>query len=443
MRTALFISFSDQENWGLNRKNQLGLNCTTDIDENWRPILARYFNNLLCYDMRKKANALGLVEANRELLELVNTYKPEYVIYPCLFDGLVTLQSLEVIRDSGSRIAGLFFDDEIFFEQYTKYLLPYLDFFITASPRAVKYYQQYGINAITAVPIPMDTAIFRKLPEIEKCFDVTFVGNPHTADRQIWLDKFEHIKIKVNTFGGTGSQSKIHYLTMVKIFNQSRINLNFSKHVMPDGQLTPQFKGRIFEVTLSGGFLLCEYVPGIETCFTLDKEIVCFSNAIEAAEKIKYYLDHELERNAIATAGYERAINNYSGKIIVNKIFSEILSREQSPAEKNTLPTGHQPNDLTRLYSKYYCRWTKALLASSYPLRRQWLKTAELSLLSDPDNRQIRRIMLMGKIFCDPQPFTGMFKWIKWSTHQWFLKKYYLLRKKLRKLKLETKKKHD
>jgi hypothetical protein len=188
-------------------------------------------------------------------------------------------------------------------------------------------------------------------------------------------------------------------------------------------------------VTLSGGFLLCEYVPGIENYFTIDKEIVCFKNAIEAVEKIKYYLDRELERNAIATAGYERAIKNYSGKIIVNKIFSEILTREQSPAEKNALPASPQPNNLTRLYSKNYCHWTEAILASSYPLRRQWLKTAELSLQSDPDNRQIRRIMLIGKMFCDPRPFTGMFKWIKWSTHQCFLKNYYLLRKKLRKLK--------
>lgn len=438
--TVLFISFSDQQNWGLNRNNRLGLNCTTDVDENWRPLFTRYFNNLLCYDMRKKANALGLVEANEELIEIVNTYQPELVIYPCVFDGLVTLESLGAIRRNGSKIAGFFFDDDIFFDQYTKYLLPYLDYFVTGSPEAVKKYSEYGVTAISAVPIPMDTAIFKKLDGVEKCFDVTFVGNPHTADRQVLLDQLNAAQVNVKTFGGTGSQRKIHYSEMVKIFNQSRINLNFSKHVMPDGRLIPQFKGRMFEVTLAGGFLLCEYVSGIETYFIPDKEIVCFKNIQEATDKIRYYLEHESERNAIAAAGYERAMRDYSGEVIVNKIFTQIFSQ---PGSADKFPASPLPNNLSKLYAKNYYHWTMAILADSYPLRRQWLKTAELALRMDPDNRLVRRLMLRKSIFGDPQLFTGFFKWLKWSIRQRVLAQYFSFRGKLRKFKHGMKNRHD
>lgn len=432
---TLFISASHQGSWGLNKHNKLGLSCTADFDEIWRPLFSRYFKNLLWYDIRKSANIVGPIAASVELLEIVSNYKPELVIYTGSFDGLVTLEALEEIHRNGSKIVGFFFDDDIFFDQYTKYLLPYLDYFVTASPTALKYYEQYGINAICAIPIPMDTAIFRKLNGVEKCFDVTFVGNPHVANRQLWLDKFEQNKITVKTFGGTGSQSKIHYSEMVKIFNQSRINLNFSKHVMPDGRLIPQFKGRMFEVTLAGGFLLCEYVPGIETYFIPDKEIVCFKNIQEAADKIRYYLEHEPERNAIAAAGYERAMRDYSGEVIVNKIFTQIFSQKHYALNEVKLPTNPLPNNLSRLYSSIYYCWTKAILASPYPLRSQWLKTAELSLRMDPLNPQTKWIMIKAKIFKDPQLLIGLCKWLKWILCKLTTTKYYICRKKLRKFK--------
>lgn len=433
--TVLFISFSDQHDWGLNRMNQLRLNCTTDVDENWRPLLGRYFKNLLCYDMAKNANAAGLIAANAELLEMVRIYRPALVFYPCLFDGLVTLESLSVIRTLGSRIVGLFFDDDLYFERYTKYMLPYLDYFVTASPYAAEKYSIFGVEAIPAVPIPMDTAIFRKLDETVPVYDVTFVGNPHVADRQLLLDEFRAANVEVKTFGGTGSQSKIHYSTMVKIFNQSRINLHFSKNVTADGRLVPQLKGRIFEVTLSGGFLLCEYFPGIEDFFIPEKEIICFENIDDAAAKIKYFLKHEDKRNEIAENGYRKAVASYSGELTIGKIFARINSirpadRKQLPAELTVLP-----NDLSKLYSENYCRWIRSLVRADYPLRSQWRQTTELALAMYRDNRYAANILWKNGIIGDPQGAAGLYKNFKWYCRRNGSRWYYGFRSKLRRLK--------
>jgi hypothetical protein len=287
----------------------------------------------------------------------------------------------------------------------------------------------------------MNTAIFCRLPHLEQCFDITFVGNPHTADRQPWLDKFEQHGIMVKTFGGTGAQTKIHYSRMVEIFNQSKINLNFSRHVTPQGTLVPQFKGRIFEVTLSGGFLLCEYLPGIEKFFIPDKEIVCFRDINEAVTKIIYYLEHDNEREAIAAAGQQRAWQDYRGDVVVNKIFDQISTLPPVPLDQNS-PLAQLPNNLSKLYAAHYCRWANALLTAPYPLRRQWRAAAELALHADPDNRPARQLILFCRLFADPRPLTAFFQKTAWLIENYCPAQYRRCRKKLRQFKSKLKGHH-
>ncbi|OGU34515.1 MAG: hypothetical protein A2068_09945 [Ignavibacteria bacterium GWB2_35_6b] len=94
---------------------------------------------------------------------------------------------------------------------------------------------------------------------------------------------------------------------MINIFNKSKINLNFEK--MYDNSGTMQLKARIFEICLSGVFLLTEYTHGIENYYKIGKEIDCFSSVDEAINKIHYYLHNETERMKIAKAGHEKTFS--------------------------------------------------------------------------------------------------------------------------------------
>ena len=150
--------------------------------------------------------------------------------------------------------------------------------------------------------------------ELEKDIDVSFCGQNY-GDRMEWLDG-----LKVDRYGKGQPNGMVEFKDLAKIYNRSKICINFSKG--SDGRM--QIKCRPFEVTASKSMLLCEYVEGIEDYFEIDKEIVCFKTKDELKEKIEYYLEHEDEREAIATAGYERTLEDHLWKNRFKKIFKEI-----------------------------------------------------------------------------------------------------------------------
>ncbi|MGE3550308.1 MAG: TylF/MycF/NovP-related O-methyltransferase [Geobacter sp.] len=69
---------------------------------------------------------------------------------------------------------------------------------------------------------------------------------------------------------------------------------------------------RIFEVTGSGVFLLAEHYDNISDYFEPGVEIETFRDSAEMLRKIRYYLDHPDEREAIARRGQERCLRDYS-----------------------------------------------------------------------------------------------------------------------------------
>lgn len=69
---------------------------------------------------------------------------------------------------------------------------------------------------------------------------------------------------------------------------------------------------RIFEATGSGCFLLAENYDNIKEYFTPGLEIETFCDEREMIDKIRYYLEHPLEREAIARRGQERCLRDYS-----------------------------------------------------------------------------------------------------------------------------------
>lgn len=69
---------------------------------------------------------------------------------------------------------------------------------------------------------------------------------------------------------------------------------------------------RLFEVTGSGRFLLAEYHDNIGEYFEIGREIETFRDEQELFDKIRYYLAHPEQREAIARRGQERCLRLYS-----------------------------------------------------------------------------------------------------------------------------------
>jgi spore maturation protein CgeB len=115
-------------------------------------------------------------------------------------------------------------------------------------------------------------------------------------------------------------------LEMIQMYSRSKINLGFSTcgatHLT--GERIVQIRLRDFEVPMSGGFYMVEYMEELEEFFKVGEEVVCYAGPEDLADKINYYLRHDAEREAIRRAGYERCLRDHTWRKRFEKVFEEM-----------------------------------------------------------------------------------------------------------------------
>ncbi len=117
------------------------------------------------------------------------------------------------------------------------------------------------------------------------------------------------VTLPAEIIGGVLSDSD-----MIPTYSRSKINLGFSScgEIGETEERIVQIRLRDFEVPMSGGFYMVEYMEELEEFFDIGKEVVCYSDPEDLVGKIKYYLEHDNQREEIRRAGYKRALRNHT-----------------------------------------------------------------------------------------------------------------------------------
>lgn len=97
-------------------------------------------------------------------------------------------------------------------------------------------------------------------------------------------------------------------LDLYRILSISKITLNH--HIDIAGQFADNM--RLYEATGVGTLLITDYKDNLHTLFEPGKEVVAYTSAEECAELIKYYLEHDDERDDIARAGQKRTLRDHT-----------------------------------------------------------------------------------------------------------------------------------
>lgn len=97
-------------------------------------------------------------------------------------------------------------------------------------------------------------------------------------------------------------------LFMLSILASSRITLN--SHI--DTANKTAGNSRLWEATGVGACLVTDWKENINDIFIEDKEVVTYKSPEECVEKVRYLLDHPAKAEAIAQAGQQRTLNEYS-----------------------------------------------------------------------------------------------------------------------------------
>lgn len=321
---------------------------------NFFDTLVRMAGRTIHFDFPTVIRETGSVGAmNRKLIEVARTHQPDLMF--CVLTGdEIRPATLRAVRDAGVISLNWFCDDHWRFDGFTRRYAPCFDHVVTTADELLARYRDAGFQHVLLSQWACNP---RKYPRVEAQpqYDVSFVGMAHGRRRRL-VAKLQEAGLRVGVFGSGWNTGRLTHAGMVRLFAQSRVNLNFSEastaaedgplqravHRMRQamlqcpglwrlapgsalGHVGPrQIKARTFEVPAVGGFLLTQDAPCLHEYLTPGKEVAVFDDDRDLVDRVRYYLDHEDERRAIAQAGHARVLRDHTYALRFRKLFTQI-----------------------------------------------------------------------------------------------------------------------
>ncbi len=266
----------------------------------------------------------------------------------------VTLEYLKA--QSKTKTIAWMSDDHWRFDNYSKFMANKFNWIITTDENAINKYKKLGVNNVICSQWGFNQNEYSPKKNSNMNFSISFIGQPH-SDRKKYIGYLQKNKLDIYCRGQGWKNGRIKFNEMIDVFYNSKINLNFTSSsniknfknfikifLKKKGNLyglntlremfhnfrvffqkkTYQIKGRVFEITGSGGFLLTEYADYLEKYFEINKEIVVFKNQSELLEKIKYYTQNDDLRKKIALNGQKRVLKEHKYQDRLEYIFRKI-----------------------------------------------------------------------------------------------------------------------
>ena len=98
-----------------------------------------------------------------------------------------------------------------------------------------------------------------------------------------------------------------HLYELNKIYTGAKINIDVNRIYQMN--IVPM---RVFDVLACGGFLLTEYSDELGRIFEVGKHLETWRDVDELRDKIRWYLAHDKERQAIAKSGREWVLQRHT-----------------------------------------------------------------------------------------------------------------------------------
>jgi spore maturation protein CgeB len=311
----------------------------------YRP-LARLYPETHFFDFLTRLKLVGRRAMNDELVDLVRSLRPDVTIIS-LFGDEFEPAAVASLRTSTITVAYLY--DDIWRRSFTANWAQRFDFVTTSDPGGVARIAAAGPGNAIYCPFSFDEEIFRRRPT-PVAFDVSFVGLYHPYRAWV-IGKLRRAGIKVSTFGYGWPEGRLDVSGMVTVFNASTVNLNISNsshwdpqfllaqplalpRMLKHGKHREQVKVRHFEIAGCGGFQLSYSVDYLGEFFRPESEISTYSTVSELISKVRYFLQHDSERQAIADRAWERAQRDHTATIRYQALLREVMKRRTTPTPR-------------------------------------------------------------------------------------------------------------
>ena len=314
-------------------------------------------NEIIYFDYMDILSKLGKRHMNDLLLETFHVEKPE-LMFVFLSEYELYPQVISQISKSGRLVTvNWFADDHWRFDNYSRFCAPHFNWVVTTDADAITKYHAVGCRNVVLSQWACNHFLYKKL-DLKPVHEVSFIGQAY-GNRQAIIEKIRKCGVNVITHGQGWPSGRINQEQMVKIINRSRVNLNLAnssvkyasswvnlvdryalytpgikrvwrklRSSLPASianlQQISQIKGRNFEVPGCGGFLLTDYVKGLDEYYLPDVDIVCYNSFDELMEKVNYYLVRDELRESIALQGWRTTLDRHTYVHRFRSIFEQM-----------------------------------------------------------------------------------------------------------------------
>jgi spore maturation protein CgeB len=193
------------------------------------------------------------------------------------------------------------------------------DLVISSFPPTLDWFRLKGVSAELS-RLGFEPHVLSHLKDGEKKIPISFIGSfyPVHSTRVEWLEYLcSMFQVKVwsphTNYLPAASPILRSYvgpawgIEMYQVLRDSRLTLNHHGNI-------PAYANnqRLFEATGVGTLLVTDWKADLHEMFELGKEVIAYRTPEECLEMIRYYMEHDEEREVIACAGQQRTLRDHT-----------------------------------------------------------------------------------------------------------------------------------
>lgn len=281
-----------------------------ELDRRWRrgdPELLGFYENLVATMERLKCDVFinyAGINLHPEFVEQLSTFN----VFAC-------------------------FDDPESSENLSKPVAHAYDLCMVGNIAEVSTYQTWGKKPVEFWPIGFrETDYLASLTKEEiltrdRDVDLTILCERAYPARRERLDKISTAFPQGSFYGEGWPLGFLPEEQRIPLYQRTKVGINLHNSTGP-------INYRTFTLPANGVLQICDNKSHLAKIFEMGKEVVGFDNVEEAIELCRYYLHHEEERRAIAAAGFERALKDYSELSVfrvLERAVEKVMAGEAKP----------------------------------------------------------------------------------------------------------------
>ncbi|OXM17110.1 CgeB family protein [Paenibacillus herberti] len=255
------------------------------------------------------------------------------------------IPQITAIREMGIRTA-IWFADDPYFTRETSQLVTHYDHIFTHELETIPLYRQLGAANVHYLPLGANPAMFQAKPVgLEYRSDVCFVGQgfwnridilnevlPALEGRRVVIagDLWERLR-SFNRYSPWIRRGYMPVEETVNFYNGAKIVLNIHRTTIPgqDNHNDAGLRGasinpRTYEISACGTLQMTDMRDDLVRYYTPGRDLATFRTASQLISKIRYYLNHEDERRAIAIRGMLRTLREHTFTARVGSLLDQL-----------------------------------------------------------------------------------------------------------------------